>query len=164
MIPLGGFFQLGYVTNDIEKAIDLYAKQFGAPEWTTFDSGSMNPDNPYPSMIGLAWVGSVQVELIQPKATPAPLYAEAMPKSGFGINIHHLGYILEDEAEWNAANAAVKSQELRVATHLKIDGVIELIYADARPLLGHYLEYVWLQPKGRKFLIDDVPRNRSRGV
>jgi len=161
MLSLGGFFQIGYVTTDLERSVDLYARRFGAPNWFTFDTGALNPDRPYASFVGLAWIGAVQVELIQPKNVEQPLYADAMPKGGFGINLHHLGYLLDSEAEWDAATISLAALNIPVASRSTVEGVVEVLYADARPVLGHYLEYVWPQADGRKFLLDNVPRNRG---
>jgi hypothetical protein len=163
MLPLSGFFQVGYVTNDLDRALEVYAKSFGAPNFLTFDTAKANPRGRHPSRVGLAWIGSTQIELIEPRDADHPLYGEALPKDGFGINVHHHGYNLYGEAEWKSVMDELARQEIRIASHTVVDDVLELVYADTRKQLGHYSEYIWRQPKGWKFMIEDVPRNDPPG-
>lgn len=149
-------FQLGYVTPDLDRAVALYAERFGVGEFLTFDTATMNPDAP-PMRVGLAWTGEVMIELIEPGADH-PLYACAMPDSGFAINLHHLGYLVHDEAGWKEALASLEAQGIPVVSRTSSGEMLDLVYADARPLLGHHLEVIWLKPQGRAFF-DSVPRN-----
>ncbi len=158
MLPLGGFFQLGYVTTDLEAAIEVYAKRFGAGDFLTMDTAKMNAGARYTSFVGLAWIGDVQVELIQPKDVNTPLYVDAMPKNGFGINFHHAGYLVDSEAAWRGVEDQLAAQAIPITSRSLVPDRMDIIYADARPIFGHYLEYVWARGEGLAFL-QNVPRN-----
>ena len=161
MLTIGNFFQLGYVTTDLEAAVEVYASRFGVSEFLTIDTASMNPNLPFTSLIGLAWAGDVQIELIQPKDVTTPLYADAMPKTGFGINFHHIGCMIDSEKGWAAAEAEVARQGLTVASRSGVPGKIDVAYVDTRALCGHYLELVWARGDGLAFL-QGAPRNPVR--
>lgn len=151
-------FQLGYVTPDLDRAVALYGERFGVKDFLTFNSADMNPDAPDPIRVGLAWTGEVMVELIEPKPGHS-LYQCAMPPAGeFAIQLHHLGYLVHDQAGWTDALAALEAQAIPVVSRTTSGDMLDLVYADARPLLGHHLEVIWLKPEGQAFF-DTVPRN-----
>ncbi len=151
-------FQLGYVTPDLDRAVALYGEKFGVTDFLIFSSADMNPDAPDPIRVGLAWTGDIMIELIEP-GPDHPLYACAMPPQGeFGIQLHHLGYLVHDEAGWRDALASLEVQGSPVVSTTELPDRLQLVYADARPLLGHHLEIIWLKPGGAAFF-DGVPRN-----
>jgi hypothetical protein len=158
MIDLfGGFFQQGYVTTDTERAVALYRERFGVSDWLIFDTSTVSADSHM--LVALAWVGATQIELIQPLGDTPPLYAGLLPRDEeFAIRFHHMGYLTEDPAHQAALVAEVERQHLPIATRREGSGVVDLIYADFRPVLGHYCEFVLAYPKGKAFL-DSVPRN-----
>jgi hypothetical protein len=151
------FFQLGYVTPDLEAAIAVYGQRLGVSKFLTFDTRDLNPDAEHRVKVGLAWTGDTMIELIEPVGEH-PLYACAMPRSGFAITLHHLGYAMEDKAVWDEALGWLDAQRLPVASRTQMAGTLELVYADARDLLGHHLEIICATPEGRAFL-ESVPRN-----
>jgi len=154
---MNGFFQLGYVTCDLEKALEVYKTRFGVDKFMTFNTRDMNPDAEHHVKVGLAWTGDVMIELIE-AAGDHPLYACAMPQNGFGIQLHHMGYLVDDEAGWREALAWLEEQRLPVVSHTKSGTMLELVYADGRDAVGHHLEVIWAFPEGRAFL-ESVPRN-----
>lgn len=154
--PLNGFFQQGYITNDLDAALKYYRDKLGVKDFLTFDTTPYT--NGSPNLVGLAWTGGVMVELIQPIGEPAPLYADHYPRTGFGIRFHHFGYRLPTEEEWRAANAHCEAIDLPLANIVDQSSFVNFSYFDARPQLGHFLELVFAHPAGSAFL-DRVPRN-----
>ncbi|MDB5447327.1 MAG: hypothetical protein JWQ97_2644 [Phenylobacterium sp.] len=160
MLPatiMKGFFQLGYVTSDLDQAIVLYGERFGVKQFLTFDSRAFNPDAERIVRVGLAWTGEVMIELIEPVGEH-PLYACALPQQGFGIQLHHLGYLVRDQAQWEAALAALSDPATPIVVRSDPSDMLEYAYADARGLVGHHVEIVWLKPTGEAFF-ESVPRN-----
>lgn len=159
MIDLfGGFFQQGYVTTDTEQAVAFYRERFGVADWLIFDTSTMSADSSM--IVALAWVGTVQIELIQPLGEMPPVYSGLLPEDGaFAIRFHHMGYLTDDPSRHAAIIAEVERQRLPIAVRREGTGVVDLIYADLRPLLGHYAEFVLAHPKGKAFL-ESVPQNR----
>ncbi len=151
-----GFFQLGYVTTDLDAALAVYRDRFAAPRFWVFDNAAARPDDPYPNRVGLAWIGETMVELIQPIREAAPLYAPAMPAKG--IRLHHLGYLVGDQARWDEVMAALEAENMAILRHGKAGESLEYVYADAVEHLGHHLEYVWTK-SGQPDFFADVPRN-----
>jgi hypothetical protein len=160
MLTLGKFFQFGYVTNDFEAAIERFSNRFDISQFKRFDTADVNPKFEYHSLIALAWVGDIMVELIQPKDPLTPLYVDALPKSGFGVNLHHLGYLIEEETAWHALQSELSRKGFGIASKSSSPGKIDGLHADARPFCGHYLEYLWARGDGLTFL-RGAPQNRS---
>lgn len=153
---LDGFFQQGYLTTDLDRAVALYRERFGAASFFTFDTSTMSAESPI--KVGLAWIGGVMVELIEPLGPPAPVYAGHLPEDGFAIRFHHMGYITEDPSKWQEGVAALEAQGMPVALKREGSGWIDLCYFDARATLGHHLEFVLAHPAGKEFLAQ-VPTN-----
>jgi hypothetical protein len=147
---LQNFFQFGYVTTDLDASMTLYRDQFGVPDFYILPAGTS-------MRTAFAWVGDTMVELIQPGDDKyRPIYADALPRSG--IALHHLGYRVQDEARWSEMLAELEGFQIpttRIQT--PPDAGLEVLYADARPQLGHYLEYIWIKD-GYPDFFRHVPR------
>jgi hypothetical protein len=150
------FFQLGYVTSDLDQAIHQYTR-LGISKFFIFDTAQMRPDLPHRLRVGLAWTGPVMIELIQPM-NHVELYADAMPKNGFGINHHHTGYLVDTDDQFGEAVAWIEGQKMTFANKGRMEGNMELFYADARQTVGHYLEVVHLFEGGER-MFAQVPKN-----
>jgi hypothetical protein len=147
---LENFFQFGYVTTDLDTAMALYRDRFDVPEFYILPAA-------IPTRTAFAWVGDTMVELIQPGDDKyRPIYIEALPKSG--IALHHLGYRVHDEHRWLEILAGLAAYEIPT-TRLQIPPELgmEVLYADARAQLGHYVEYIW-NKAGMPDFFRNVPR------
>jgi hypothetical protein len=109
-------------------------------------------------LVGLAWVGAVMIELIQSVGEPSPVYAGLLPTDRFAIRLHHFGYLSDSAAHWRSLITKLETCNIPIAFKREGSGLIDVLYADARPMLGHYLEYVLVLPAGKAFL-DNVPHN-----
>jgi len=150
------FFQLGYVTPDLDRAMELYRERYGVEEFLIIDSRAMHPGSPNYLKIGLAWTGDTMIELIEPIGDH-PLYACALPQRGFGIQLHHLGYLLPDEATFDAALKDLEAAEIPIVVRSGGTEFFEVAYADARATTGHHLEVVLPRPQGQA-MFDSIPR------
>jgi hypothetical protein len=135
-------FQIAYVTNDLDRAVDIFRAKHNIRNWTIFDGGVMH--------IALAWVNGQQIELIQTHGAHQPLYDDWIDKAGdFVIRHHHFGYFVYSDAEWQQLRAQLKTdgRALPMAADTEM---LKVIYAEA-PELGHYLEYIYPNEKGKAF-------------
>ena len=99
--------------------------------------------------LALIWVGDLQYELIEPVGYSA-LYSPAIAGDG-SLRLHHTATRV---ADWDDFRRRVERQTFPVVMEGE-HGPLKFLYLDARPLLGHYLEYlccpeaVWTGMGGR---------------
>jgi hypothetical protein len=157
---LNGFFQLAYVTTDLEQAMDLYRRQFGIrqflapPEWTVVVKTPRGVETAK-LRFAFVYVGDTQIELIQPTGGDCPVYAEPLPSAGFALRFHHLGYRVQGGPEaWTRFRENLDTTRHPIA----IEGTTTpFLYTDERSRLGHYLEYIRFDEQVTA-VFDSVPR------
>ena len=147
-------FQIAYATNDIDRACDVFRDRFGIQAFRRLE-GAL-PDGGY-IRVELAWVGPVMYELLTATGPGSGLYAGRLPDDGFAIRHHHLGFIVQDEAQWAALEAEAGRIGAPLLNKRRNEGFIQSCFVDA-PELGHYLEYIFPEPAGLAFL-NAVPGN-----
>ena len=139
----GHHYQNAYITRDIDK----WVKEFGAKakidrqlsfEGTTSVT-TVNGSGTQTSKLAFLWVGDMQYELIQPVGGDNALYTDALPADD-SLKFHHICMRVPD---WDDFRARVDKQPFPVV--LEGGGeLLRFLYLDARPFLGHYLEYTWM--------------------
>ena len=154
----GEFFQLGYVTRDLDRAIALYHGRYGVADFLRFDTRDMAPPGATGPFIevALAYRGPVMIELIRPDPADPGIYRDVLRSDG-GVNLHHLGYLV-DERRFESLAADFRAAGIAVPTESRSAVGLSLIYADTRADNGLFSEYVTLGEGGRKFF-DSVPRS-----
>jgi len=150
-------FQLGYLTNDLDKAVAAYRDRYGVGNFFTFDSGSMSEGRS--SRVALAWTGQMMIEFIEPGADPLPHYRMDFTPGVFGLQHHHIGHLCESEAEWDQMLRDLDRYGFPVADDGRVPGVVRYLYADTRAVDGHYREYILLEGEGGRAFFDQVPQN-----
>lgn len=138
----GYHYQNAYVTRDIDKWIENFRQRAKVDRVLTHE-GAMpvtTPDGPaiQKSKLAFIWVGDLQYELIQPIEGLA-LYSDALPADD-GLQFHHICMRVDD---WDDFRARVDEQPYPVVLEGGGDA-LRFLYLDARPFLGHYLEYTWM--------------------
>jgi len=147
-------FQMAYVTNDIEKADRLFRDRLGIREFTRLE-GDM-PGGGY-IKADFAWVGTIMYELIDARGPGAEIFFEHLPRTDeFAIKHHHLGYLVQNQAQWDAVQANTKRHDFKLASH-STNPLVEVCFVDV-PELGHYLEYLFATEAGMSFF-ENVPRS-----
>jgi hypothetical protein len=145
MVPLlNNIFQIAYASNDVERAAALIKDRFGTGSFTIMDPpGDI-------MRIGLAFAGTTMFEVIQPLNEPTGMYANWIAGiEGFALRHHHIGMLVDSEQELAAIRAAHVDSGTPVVTEGSMPGVLDFLYVDVTPLLGHYLEYIRLEEGGR---------------
>lgn len=146
-------FQMAYVTNDMDRALDLFRRNLGVREFTRLggpmpSGGTMHAE--------FAWVGTLMIEVIEATGPGSALYMDRLPRDGsFAVAQHHLGYLVHSQAQWDAvlANAAANGFEVVFRGD---NPLVEFCFVQV-PGLSHYLEYLFAKPMGLDFF-NAVPR------
>jgi extradiol dioxygenase family protein len=148
-------FQMAYATNDIDRAQQLFATRYGVKNWRRLD-GPLKTGGRI--RVELAWVGTIMYELLTSEGEGSAIYMDRLPPGdGFKLKHHHLGYLIDTDAQWDALmrEAEAKGHAMPHVSHNA--GFMKSCFVDA-PALGHYLEYICPEPAGRAFL-EGVPGN-----
>jgi hypothetical protein len=159
MLNLGRHHQNAYVTNDLDRALKVYADHYGVPKFFELQLPPNLDGSPLPLRIALANVGGVEIELIQPLA-PVPLYADVLPKDGsFAIVFHHICMRIEgDLGAWERHRKQINASEHRIALEGGLGDLLRYVYTDERSRLGHYLEHLWYSAQLLTQMDAQVPR------
>ncbi len=149
------FFQLGYVTNDFERAMrelgDLHA----------IGSFKQMRDLHLPTGAGreavahyaLAFKLDLQYEIIAPVAGDVGIYRDALPDCGYALRLHHLGRFFSSLPHYEARLETARARWRMPIDYCAFGGFYA--YADARQEVGHYMEFFSF-PSDEFFA--DVPR------
>ena len=149
-MSLQGHYQNAYVTHDLDRAMQLMTARHGVDRFLTFDAPMVlktpGGEKPADFRVALAWVGGLQIELIQPVAGHVDAYAAYLPadRADASPRLHHIA-VRRDDLD------AMREEIAGLGCPLVFDAdgpglVCALV--DARASLGHYLEYVWATPEG----------------
>jgi hypothetical protein len=159
-----GFFQIAYVTNSTEEAIETYRLNYGVERFLTVPltftvntPGGLKTANIKASF---AYVGETQIELIEPVGGNLTLYSEALPAgNALALRLHHIACRLPTREQWDKFRS-----DLDTTLHpIVIESTLpqpetKYLYTDERARLGHYCEYMWLDASASA-MFDAVPRN-----
>ena len=139
-------FQMAYVTNDLDRACDLFGAQLGIRAWASLGGQAR-----------FAWVGTLMYEIICASGPGSDIYMDRLPQTdGFALKHHHLGFLIQNQQQWDGvlANAA---QHGWAVPYKGVNPLVEVCFVDV-PDLGHYLEYLYATPVGLDFFAS-VPRS-----
>lgn len=155
-----GFLQIAYVTTDLTQALEIFRRDHGMAHWAELRDLPVEtqPGRHSRLNIGLAFVGDVQIELIEPLGGDDAVYRAPLPASGFALKHHHFAQLFETEAEFEAQREAAKRRGEALALDGQSPGHARYFYTDHRATLGHYIEHIWYTPQGRAGMAQ-LPRN-----
>lgn len=150
-----GFFQLGYVTRDLDVAMDLFRARHGALDYKITEGQDRPDGTPSPTQrIALTYIGDVMIELIQPSLKIETIYDPALPRDSASVRLHHLGFLIDD---YQAMVDRLTSLGYALPLAGSFGDVLDYIYADTRAELGHFCEFIRLGEAG-KAMFESVPR------
>lgn len=151
-LPMTGFYQFGYVTKDLDAAVETLRERFGIENYRRKQNA------PYMEAVH-AWTGDTMIEVLQVTDEAPALYTEMIPDTPGELQLHHLGRRLADDAEWERTKQAIDRLGLDVPMWIDVmDGDLQGAYIDTRKDLGIYSEYVLIKGSASG-IYDDVPRN-----
>lgn len=150
-------FQTAYVTADLDGAVEAFRDTHG------IDAFLINRGVEIETVSGaahchfaLAFLGDLQIELIEPAGGADAIYRDAICPSSVTI-FHHLGFLVPDEAAWRETLRELEATGRPIPVRGGFGGLMHYAYLDRRDLLGHYLEYMFAPPAGAS-LFANVPR------
>ncbi len=147
-------FQMAYVTNDMERACALFGERLGIREWA--DLGGPTPAGGEVAA-KFAWVGTLMYEIICASGPGTEIFSNHLPDTDeFVIKHHHLGYLVQNQAQWDAVLANAERHGFAVP-HQNVNPLVEVCFVEV-PELGHYMEYLYATEAGMQFF-ESVPRN-----
>jgi hypothetical protein len=161
-VPNARHSQIAYVTNDLDAAAALFEREYATPGFYKFDtmqSGVAKPGDPH-LRIALARVGGVEIELIEPLGSTAPLFSQYLPqhRTDLAIRFHHVAIRIEGSLEdWERHRAALDTERHPIAYQGGLGDLLRFFYTDERKSLGHYVEHVWMSPELLQQLSAAVP-------
>lgn len=142
----GLHFQNGYITRNIDKAIARLGESAGIAAVRSFEVPLevATPAGKGVAVCRLAfiWINNLQYELIQPVSGLIDIYSNALPDDD-SIKLHHIGMRVPD---WDVFRERVDTKGYPVVFEGGNDA-LRFLYLDARKLVGHYLEYMWMTPE-----------------
>jgi len=139
--------QVCVVVEDVQKAAKRYWTLFGIGPWEFYtleppeltDMVIHGESQPYSMKIGLAYVGEVQWELIQPLTGPS-IYQEFLESHGEGV--HHVAFGVDD---FDRTVASMKEQGIGVLMSGCWRGT-DYAYLDTEKALGSIVELFKYSP------------------
>lgn len=152
VLPMGHFYQFGYLSRDIDAAAAALRDRFGITQVRRKRSSEW--------METLhAWTGDTMVEVIVCGEGAPALYTDfPLPPAG-DLVLHHLGRRIMDEETWAGMERVAASQGLVTEMMGSVmNGQLRYAYVDTRRMLGLYTEYVMLSGDALR-IYDDVPQN-----
>lgn len=147
------FFQIGYVTLDLDSAI----QQLGVRDSfyvIDVDQALGDPSLPV-KRIALSYLGDLNIEMIEIRPE-VPSIFDGVDLSNRQLKAHHLGYLIEDAKQWELLAAEARGVHA-VAMEGAFGDLLSYIYVDSRAETGQFTEYVHLGDGGRA-LFAGVPR------
>ena len=137
---MGKFHQLGYVCRNIDRAMETFAERCGVHKWGTMEGPMPQLGRVAVQKVALAFRGDIQIELIQPQLDIPSIYGNAIPTDEVSVRIHHLGYICDDEAEWDRVHAHHAKLGNPKVAGMDLD-MVRYCYFDTFVDMGHFTEY-----------------------
>jgi hypothetical protein len=145
-------WQLGYVTTDLERAMELMAGRFGLEHCVKLPTGGgtfLVGDQPaeYEARFAMGARGGLILELIEPVAGEVDFYRRFLPADGaFAVRFHHVAtFIPVGDEEWERVRGRLGASGLGFDYTLVIPDRVRAGYVDTSAELGHWLEVCQLQ-------------------
>lgn len=154
----GRFFQMAYVTNDIDRAMAEYGAKAGIDRFfagrdAEFDIGGGRMAKAH---IALANVGGVQIELIEPVGGHDHVYRQVLSGGDYQIHFHHEAHVLDSVEEFAATKAHVGGLGFDIVIDAETPGY-RYFYADTRTFIGHHTEFFYFSEEATAYFREVVP-------
>lgn len=153
-----GFFQLGYVTRDIDAACAAFKTKFGEIDFLFLEPPAVDGVTPPTKRIALTYIDDIMTEFIEPDPAQASIYSDHLPTTNGPIKLHHFGYLIDDH---EAMLTRLRGLGYDVPMYGSMAGALDYSYADTRADLGVWSEFIRLDEGGRAFF-SGVPRHSTK--
>jgi hypothetical protein len=133
-------FQMGYVTNDIDRAVEVFRTRFNVPEFRCTDYVSGEGTGTH---VRAVWIGRMMYELACGYGSGMEDFSDYAPQGGpFVLKFHHFGYLIPDDAAWAAMERVVAEGGWKFRKPPgETPGFVKAAFVDV-PELGHLVEFI----------------------
>jgi catechol 2,3-dioxygenase-like lactoylglutathione lyase family enzyme len=152
--------QIAYVSDDLERATAWFERNLGARGFdhhgiTTLHDAVVDGEVAEEWSIDTAgtMLGDLNLEIIRPVSGAVDMYREVLV-DGAPATFHHYGVEVDS---WDDAERAREAMGVPWKTQGYTQGVVEFGYVDLRPVIGHYVEFMRLDPATIE-VIEDLKR------
>jgi hypothetical protein len=149
---LANVWQFGYVTTDLDRAMDMLAARYGLEHCvkvTTEGSSFAVGDEPAPweARFAMGARGGPIIEVIEPVSGAVDVYRRFLPEDGsFALRFHHVAaFVPTGDEEWQRLRALLAAEGMRFDYTVLIPDRVRAGYVDTSADLGHLLEVCQLQ-------------------
>ena len=155
---LANVWQLGYVTTDLDRAMEVMAEQFGLRHCVKLPAGGatfLAGEQPaeWDARFAMGARGGLIVELIEPVGGEVEFYRRFLPDDGsFAVRFHHFAtFVPTGDEEWARVSAILARSQLRFDYTVLIPDRVRAGYVDTSAQLGHLIEVCQLQDEDIDF-------------
>jgi catechol 2,3-dioxygenase-like lactoylglutathione lyase family enzyme len=142
--------QVAYVSEDLKRSAAWFERHLGAKGFDFYEPVILN-DVVVDGEVAEEWaieiagthLGDVALEIIHPLSGAVEMYRDVLVP-GAAATFHHVGLRVDD---WDEAEAARESFGREWTTRGYTPGVCDFGYVDLRPVVGHYVEFMRLEPE-----------------
>ena len=154
-------FQICWVTNDLDKAVDHFKQRYDVERLLVMDEIPLTEVRYRGAFVDAgnargAWAnaGDLNLEIIQPeRGFTLDLYGPKIQGPDFKMAFHHIGARFDEDLDgYEAALQAMKNKGYDVVVESGIKGISRFAYFDLEEELGHYLELLYLNTDGVAFM------------
>lgn len=154
----GRFFQMAYVTNDFDRALVEFGKKANIARFfegrdSEFEVG---PGRQAKAHVALAFVGGIQIEIIQPLGGHDQVYRQILSGDGYQLHHHHEAHVLDTIEEFVATKEAARIAGYEIVIEADLEPY-RYFYADTRAFLGHHLEFFYFTEDAIRYFNEVVP-------
>lgn len=140
-------FQVAYTTNDIERAMQVFADRYGVKEWRRMEGDLKEGGH---IRVEFGWAGGSLFEVTQADGAGSELYRRNLPDGEFAIRFHHFGYFIPTAEAWAALLKEIETGGVKVLNETNVPGFLQARIVEA-PDLGHWIEYIFPEAGGVAF-------------
>lgn len=146
----GTFRQTAWVTNDMDAALDIFARDYGVVNW--FQRRDMDlqtgPREFARVNLALARRGNSELEIIHPLGGADEVYSHVLKTAQNGVRIcfHHICYLLPTPEALERVRLAAHLRGRAIVLAGSSDSGATYFYTDDRSTIGHYVEYIYCSP------------------
>ena len=158
--PYPGFFQVAYVTRDIERAQAQFADTHGIARFMEMRDirYPTGPGREAHCHVSLAYSGATEIEIIQPIDGDVTVYTGALPDlDGPLVRFHHLCRRFQTRAAFDMELDRLKAKGLTLPISGNAEGIGSYYYCDMRATLGHFVEGIVFEEAAADWLAS-IPR------
>lgn len=145
--------QISYVTNDLDRAMNMFRSTFGIPRFFTRERVELQNQQfqtqsaPMVINVAIGWTGTLFLEIIQPLTADA-IYGRNLPKDKFALRQHHIAFAVHN---WDDFLKELTAEGKSLVFSGEVEGMIHTGYWDGRDTIGTYVEFYCNTPAGEAF-------------